>query len=217
MRKKGTLSIILGLLLIAAALALCVHNLWTDQEAETASVEVVEEIKTAIPERKPAMAPLDTLDAASLVNIPDMELPDYVRFPEMEMPEKIVNTFPYIGTLEIPALELELPVMSGWTERRFQIAPCRYFGSVYTDNMVLAAHNYPSHFRYIKDLQEGDQVIFTDMDGNVFTYEVALQEILQPTDVEEMQESGYDLTLFTCTLGGKYRVTVRCDRTDNEL
>jgi len=39
-------------------------------------------------------------------------------------------------------------------------------------------------------------------------------ETLQPTAVEEMCSGDWDLTLFTCTLGGKFRVTVRCDRVE---
>lgn len=36
-------------------------------------------------------------------------------------------------------------------------------------------------------------------------------QILQPGDVEEMLSGGWALTLFTCTLGGRTRVTVRCE------
>ena len=76
--------------------------------------------------------------------------------------------------------------------------------------MIIAAHNYASHFGNLKYLQEGDEVTFTDMDGNVFRYEVALQETLQPTAITEIQQGDWDLTLFTCTYGGQSRVTVRC-------
>jgi sortase A len=30
--------------------------------------------------------------------------------------------------------------------------------------------------------------------------------------VEEMESDEWDLTLFTCTIGGKSRVTIRCER-----
>jgi sortase A len=43
---------------------------------------------------------------------------------------------------------------------------------------------------------------------------VAEVETLEPTAVEEMTNSGYALTLFTCTYGGQSRVTVRCDLVD---
>ena len=54
--------------------------------------------------------------------------------------------------------------------------------------------------------------MFTDVDGNVYNYEVAELETLQPAAVDEMKSGEWDLTLFTCTIGGQTRVTVRCDR-----
>lgn len=59
-------------------------------------------------------------------------------------------------------------------------------------------------------LNIGDSVNFTDMDGNVHSYRVAALETLAPEDVDGMLSGDWNLTLFTCTLGGKSRVTVRC-------
>ena len=55
------------------------------------------------------------------------------------------------------------------------------------------------------------------MDGNVFSYEVTLLEILQPNEADEMESGDWDLTLFTCTVGGKSRVTVRCKRIGQDV
>ena len=55
-------------------------------------------------------------------------------------------------------------------------------------------------------------VYFTDMDGNRFTYQVVSFEVLQPNQIEEMCDEQWDLTLFTCTLGGRTRFTVRCEK-----
>ena len=49
------------------------------------------------------------------------------------------------------------------------------------------------------------------MNGAVTSYEVVEVDILNPTAIEEMTDSGFDLTLFTCTYGGQSRVTVRCN------
>lgn len=49
-----------------------------------------------------------------------------------------------------------------------------------------------------------------DIDGNVFSYEVVSLETLSTYDVENMTDGDWDLTLFTCTVGGQFRVTVRC-------
>ena len=81
-----------------------------------------------------------------------------------------------------------------------------------TNDLVIAAHNYDRHFGRLKTLQGGESVTFTDMDGIVTSYEVEKVETLKPTAVDEVQNSDYDLVLYTCTLGGKTRVTVFCNR-----
>lgn len=130
--------------------------------------------------------------------------------PVPEMPTQTVNGWDYIGYLSIPSLELTLPIQSQWSYEGFRVAPGRFAGSTYSKDLVLAAHNYPQHFGHIGDLQPGDTVCFTDMDGHVTHYRVAALETLAPEDVEGMLSGEYDLTLFTCTVGGKSRVTVRC-------
>lgn len=132
-----------------------------------------------------------------------------------EMTEVEIDGYFYIGYLSIPAIDLELPIMSDWDYDKLRVAPCRYYGSVMGENLVLMAHNYRSHFGPISRLKEGDSVIFTDMDGIVTEYEVVTQDVLDPYAVEEMTTGDFDLTLFTCTYGGRSRVTVYCDIVKN--
>lgn len=77
---------------------------------------------------------------------------------------------------------------------------------------MIAAHNYAQHFGRLSRLTEGDEVRFTDMDGNSFAYTVAGLEQLDPRQVKDMLSGGWDLSLFTCTLSGQSRLTVRCVR-----
>ncbi|MDY2982843.1 MAG: sortase [Eubacteriales bacterium] len=85
-----------------------------------------------------------------------------------------------------------------WSYANLKSAPCRYRGSTYLDTLILCGHNYRSHFGKLKKLREGDEVSFTDMDGNVFLYEVALVETLMPAAIEEMESGGWALTMFNC-------------------
>ena len=127
-----------------------------------------------------------------------------------EMPTQFIDGWDYIGYLSIPALDLVLPIQSQWSYEGFRVAPGRFAGSTYTGNLVLAAHNYPQHFGRIGELQQGDLVSFTDMDGHITHYRVSALETLAPEDVDGMLAGDWSLTLFTCTLGGQSRVTVRC-------
>ena len=179
-----------GLLFLAAALLLTLYNLYDQFRAGRAAQSAAAQMAQTTPEE------------------------GYPITPGMEMPTQRIDGREYIGLLGIPALGLELPILSQWSYPNLKVAPCRYEGSAYTDDMILAAHNYPAHFGNLKNLRPGDEVTFTDVDGNRFRYQVVELEILQPTAVEEMEAGEWDLTLFTCTLGGQSRVTVRCQRTD---
>lgn len=201
--KKGSKLISLGLLLIAAALFLAAYNRYDAYKAEQSAQQAVDQLDELIPVKEENIDPIE--------NVGEVEVPDYILNPEMEMPAISLNDRDYIGVLEIPACSLELPVMKQWSYTNLKIAPCRYEGSVYTNDLVIAAHNYKSYFGKLNHLIEGDPVVFTDMDGNVFTYQVAERETLAPTAIEEMTGGEWDLTLFTCTVGGRYRTTIRCD------
>ena len=134
--------------------------------------------------------------------------------PYMDMPVQKIDGYSYIGVIEVPTLGFRLPVQDEWSYPNMKISPCRYKGSVYLGNMIICAHNSSAHFGSLKTLNEGDEVYFTDIDGNQFAYQVKGIEILSPTAVDEMESGDWDLTLFTCTLGGGARVTVRCSKVE---
>ena len=141
---------------------------------------------------------------------------DYERNPEMEMPRAMISGHECVGVLQFPTLGIELPVIADFSYDELLAGPCRFFGSPYMDNFVICAHNYDTHFRRIRNLEDGDKVIFVDMDGNIFNYTVGLVEVLGATDVAEMCDSEWDLSLFTCTFDSQSRVTVRCLSEDND-
>lgn len=191
-----------GLLLIAAALALAAYNVIDAQRAARSAAQALEALSqtTAVSTTDPEQASAD-------------DAPVYLADPEMPMPTVSFDGNDYIGRVDVPSLGLSLPVISEWSYPRLKIAPCRYTGSAYLDNLIIAAHNYSSHFGNLNRLNTGDTVTFTDVDGNQFTYAVSRIEDLPGTAIEEMQAGEWDLTLFTCTLGGRSRITVRCERT----
>lgn len=118
--------------------------------------------------------------------------------------------YAYMGCLAIPELELELPVMADWSDEKLKVSPCRYYGSLASEDVVLMAHNYAPFFGHLKKLSVGDALSFTDVNGQIWAYTVAELEVLPPDAVQEMTHSGYPLTLFTCTDDNANRLTVRC-------
>lgn len=116
----------------------------------------------------------------------------------------------YLGILTIPALDLELPVRLEWSEELLKTAPCRFSGSLEDGNLVIMAHNYRSHFGPIRRLKPGDEVLLTDLSGVTLHFKVSSTAKIAPDDTEAVTESGYPLTLFTCTYGAQTRTAVFC-------
>ncbi len=215
----------LGALLIAASISLAVYNLCQERGAADAADSVMPLLVGAIEANANDGDKKPESDTPETVETPPYENPDESRPQDGsdaapttagtesdKMTVVEINGYGYIGYLSIPALGLELPVMSKWDYSRLKKSPCLYYGSVKTDNMVIAAHNYARHFGKLSKLKIGDTVRFTDMDGNVYVYAVGDLEIIKPTATEEMIASDWELSLYTCTYGGKSRVTVRCER-----
>ena len=188
-KKAGAVWIAIGVILLIAALALTLYNRWDAERANRAAQDVVDELNAAIPDEAPIY--------------PDL----YGEMPTIEIDGNL-----YIGTLTIPSLDLVLPVMADWDYGKLRISPCRYSGSYYTDDLVIAGHNYAKHFSPIKWIEPNSDVYFRNAEGTVYHYIVDNVETLQPTQVEDMVAGDWDLTLFTCNTGGQSRCTVRCVR-----
>ncbi len=207
-KKSGSVLMTGGLLLLAAALFLTCYNMWEEHCAETFSTAALGQILAEIPAEEPPTVLAENLQEA--------DIPDYLLNPDMEMPAVEIEGEDYIGVLSIPVLELELPVISEWSYPRLKIAACRFEGSAYLDDLIVAAHNYRSHFGGLKNLRPGDAVTFVDADGNSFSYEVAETEVLGRDDLAGLERGDWDLTLFTCTVGGRARVVVRCGKIEQD-
>lgn len=207
--KKGTAIILLGLLLIAAALSITGYNIIDDYRAGNEADEVLSALSPMI---DPDPIPGSGMPTDSYGSPENIEYPDYVLNSGMDMLTKTVKGREYIGILSLPSINKEFPVLSEWDYRGLKIAPCRYYGSPYSSGFVICAHNYYRHFGPIDNLSYGDRVYFTDISGNVFSYEVTEITNLLPTSIGEMISDEWDLTLFTCTLDGRKRITVRCKK-----
>lgn len=203
--RCGMCCILLGILLLAGAASLLIRNNVQARQAQNASNAILLALKTVLNQKI-----MET--SVSVVDEPWEE----EKTEDGEMTVCEVDGYGYIGYVSIPKLELELPVMAEWDYPRLKIAPCRYYGSTMTDNLVIAAHNYPQHFGKLSKLSKSDEVFLVDMDGVSSRYEVSEIDILDPAAVEEMTETDCDLTMFTCTYGGASRVTVRCEKVESD-
>lgn len=188
MNKKGIILIIIGVIFLMISGLMIKYNNYQNTKAATESKIVYEKIQN---EELPKEEPTVINKEMKVVNIDGSD---------------------YIGTISIPALNLNLPVTSDWDYKKMKTSPCRYYGSIYTNDLVICAHSYDNLFGRIKKLTSGDLLILTDTNKEEYIYKVEVVEILSPTDVLEMIESEFDLTLYTCTMDTLNRITVRLNR-----
>ena len=196
-RRVGLVIMIVSIVAVTAGLGLSGYNLWDNYRAGIQAYAVLETI-VRHQEEVAAADPNETTPGRP----PDLDR----KLPTLE-----VDGHRYIGTVSIPVIDVVLLVQEDWSLELLKTSPCRYMGSPYRGDLIICAHNYDTHFGRLKKLLPGDEVIFTDVEGNEFRYTVVELETLAGTAVEEMESGTWDLTLFTCTLGGQMRVTVRCD------
>lgn len=214
-KKAGIAIVAVGAALILSALVLLLHNRYADARAGREAETLLAGVEAAISQGA-ADGPEETRPSGQETRPTGEETgtePTAAEALDPEMPVAMLEGYGYVGYVEIPALGLKLPVMSDWDYTRLEIAPCRQFGSSRRDDLVIAAHNFESHFGRLKEMSLGNTVTFTDMAGIVNTYRAEMIETLSPKDVDAVQNSGYDLVLYTCTRDGQERVAVFCNRT----
>ena len=131
-----------------------------------------------------------------------------------------------IGVLEIPAMELIMPVYLGASDAHLA-AGAAVLGNTSAPiggdntNCVIGGHRGwrgADYFRHIDKLAVGDAVRLTNL-WETLTYTVADIRIIQPHEVDKIKiQQGCDLlTMLTChpyASGGRERYVVYCERTE---
>ena len=112
----------LSILLVVASFGLYTYNVMDSNRAGAAAQTVVDQLHS-------------DMTAAGNTESETASTPEPMPEPYKEMQTKVVNGQSYIGTLQIPALSLELPVIAECSYPALRVAPCRYMGSVYHGNI----------------------------------------------------------------------------------
>ncbi len=192
-RRLPIIFAIIGVLFIVSALVLVGYNEWTTLDAGEESRDILEQLREAIGKED------------------EEEENDFLAeyLPDSEEEIITIDGVDYIGYVTIPAIGIELPVQATWSQPNLKISPCRYTGSVATGDLIIAAHNYATHFGHISSLNTGDIIYFIEVSGHRHTYEVTQTDLIYGYDTEGMLDGTWDITLFTCTWSGTNRTTVR--------
>ena len=192
---RGLAALLLGALLFSAGLGLAGYNLYDNLRAGNAARRAAQMLM-ADAHLRPADHPATEEDVLVAAH--------------RTLPVKSLEGRDYVGVLQLPVLSLELPVQTPYSLDALRESPCLYAGDPYRNDLVICAHNYDSHFGRLNSLRPEDELLFIAIDGQIFRYRLSTREVLPPDAVDDMVHGDdWDLTLFTCTWGGEWRIAAR--------
>ena len=117
---------------------------------------------------------------------------------------------------EIPRLDVRVPVLEGTDSRTLQVSAGHFegTGTLGHGNYCIAGHNstvYAEIFNDLEQIKIGDEMflIDSDTDRTVYCYVVKEYKIVNPKQVEVLDDYGDDrLTVISCTDDGTMRQVV---------
>ena len=138
--------------------------------------------------------------------------------PQGSVPEeRMDNTMPvfsidgadFVGVLKMPRYDLSLPVCADWGH--ITKYPCRFSGSVYDSTIKIGATSQKGQFDFYRELSVGDTVVFTDMEGNCYTYTVTNLRYQKHVDNEALNNVEAPLTIFIKNINSFEYLIVSCN------
>ena len=174
--------------LLAAGMVLLFTWQWSMHAAQERSADYVQTIRTLIPEPQGSV-PLSRQDNA--------------------MPMLSLDGTDFVGILELPNLDLALPVGGNWGDANRH--PCRLDGSVYDGTLQIGGTSQKGQFDAYRDLSVGDTLYFTDMEGNRYAYRISQMRYESHADQTALQQNDAALTLFIKNIYGFDYLIVFCD------
>lgn len=121
-----------------------------------------------------------------------------------------------IGVINIPAININYPILSTTTEELMKISVSKFWGANpnQVGNLCIVGHNYRNSkfFSKISTLETGDIIEITDLSGTTLQYSVYDKYIVDPTDVSctsQLTDGQKEVTLITCTSDSKHRTVVK--------
>lgn len=228
--KKNRVTVILLVAVLLAGLSLLLYpfvsNYWNSLHQSQAIAAYMDDVRKLDDSTYEAMWEEAQRYNASLLEDENRFFPNDE---EKQYYEQLLNVSGngIMGYIEIPGIDVMLPIYHGTSEEVLQVAIGHIEGSSLpiggesTHSVISGHRGLPSSrlFTDIDQLSEGDTFTLMVLD-EVLTYEVDQIRIVEPEDISLLAiEEGQDLcTLVTCTPYGvnSHRLLVRGHRVENQ-
>ena len=189
MRKRISPVQVLGALLLLLGLGALIAQQLLIRNNTTANENVTQQIRQILPE-------------GSTGTMVDYSSP--------EMPVLQLEDTDYVCLLEVPTFGLELSIHDQWDPGILTTQPSRFWGSIYDGTLILGGSNHEGQFAFCSQMDVGDPIHITDMQGTQFRCRVEKIQRSASADFEVLSNSEYPLTLFVRERYENRYIIVRC-------
>ena len=193
--KKSTkitrLLLIVGIILISAAVLMTVLPMISEKTAVAKNKEIISEIYFIIPE-----VSAGTVD-------------DRV---DMDMPSLEIDGEDFVAIIGVPKFGVELPVYGEWDKSKVSRFPCRYTGSIYDKSLIIGGSDAKGQLDFSKTVSIGDSVFVTDMTGKRYSYTVTWVQSTDDVSSDALMGMEADLLLFTKNSSSLDYTVITCMR-----
>ena len=172
-KQTNRLCVLIGICLLIVAALVLIFWQWKIHDSQQKASKYLQTIRTLIPE--PQNAALEEKH-------------------DNAMPVLDVSGKDFIGILEMPKFRSSLPVCADWG--KVSEYPCRLGGNVYDRTIQIGATSQKGQYDFYREISVGDTVVFTDMEGNRFTYEITALKYEKHASRDALGSEEADLTLF---------------------
>jgi len=188
-KKKIPFLHLLGICLILSGACLLLFLQLRAYMAENFAKAVVSQLEALLPERS--------------MGVPEI-------YADSAMPVLDLDGKDFSGLLDVPAFGITLPVGSVWDTGKLGFYPCRFWGSVNDNSLVIGGTDQKGQFDFCDIIDLGTIVTVTDMTGAEFTYSVSRVDRAKHADADWLCSEDYDLTLFARANFSLEYIAVRC-------
>lgn len=185
--KNKIINILLAILIVAiiATIVLIIIKYGRNQKNEKELKEVVATITTQIQENKEENEPIGDIE---------------------------VKGYKVVGIIKIPKINIEYPILEKTTDEAMKYSVTHFWGDEVNaiGNYTIAGHNNMdgTMFGNTSELDIGDIIELTGLDGKKIQYQIFKQYIIDLEDVscvKSVEAGTREVTLITCTNGHKNR------------
>ena len=180
--------VIVGGLMLVSALAILLYWQWNISHSQKQASIYVEALRNLMPQ-------------------PQNAIPEERR--DNTMSVLSVDGVDFVGIVELPRYGSILPVCGRWGQTSQY--PCRFSGSIYDGSLQIGATTQKGQYPFYREISVGDAVVFTDVEGNRYTFQVAAMRYEKHIDQAALQRKEAALTLFVKNMYSFEYLIIFCD------